>query len=134
MSLKPGMTGTATITTTTTTTPVTVTEIENGTVAHVAGSTIIVRTDEVPLVHAGRDRQARSQDLPLRQARGDLNFRAGDGLSATIVTTMPPTVVTEQEVQATVAAAAPAAPAPSAPAVAASAAPGAALPVGTRNN
>ena len=62
------------------------------------------------------------------------NFRAGDRLSATIVTTMPPTVVTEQEVQATVAAAAPAAPSPTAPAVATSAAPGAALPVGTRNN
>ena len=44
--LKPGMAGTATITTTTKSTPVTVTEVKNGTVAHVAGPTIIVRTDE----------------------------------------------------------------------------------------
>jgi hypothetical protein len=44
--LKPGMAGTASITTTTRVTPVTVTEVKNGTVAHVAGPTIIVRTDE----------------------------------------------------------------------------------------
>ena len=44
--LKPGMTGSATITTRTTVTPVTVTEVKNGTVLHVVGGSIIVRTDE----------------------------------------------------------------------------------------
>src|SRR5262249_44380539 len=38
--LKPGMSGTATITTTTTVTPVTVTEVRNGVVQRVMGSTI----------------------------------------------------------------------------------------------
>jgi LPXTG-site transpeptidase (sortase) family protein len=128
--LKPGMTGTATITTTTTTTPVTVTEIENGTVAHVAGSTIIVRTDEGYRSFTQDEIDKRGVKIYRSGMPAEIsNFRAGDRLSATIVTTMPPTVVTEQEVQATVAAAAPAAPAPSAPAVAASAAPGVALPV-----
>src|SRR5215467_911460 len=44
--LKPGMSGTATITTTTTVTPVTVTEVRNGVVQRVMGSTIVVKTDD----------------------------------------------------------------------------------------
>src|SRR5262245_35778275 len=44
--LKPGMSGTATITTTTTVKPVTVTQVKEGTVQQVVGSTIIVRTAE----------------------------------------------------------------------------------------
>ena len=104
--LRPGMKGTATITTRTTVTPVTVTEVKNGTVAHSAGSTIIVRTDEgirsftqgevdkrgVKIMRAGKPAQVS-------------DFRQGDRLSATIITSMPPRVVTEQEVQATLAAA-----------------------------
>ena len=111
--LRPGMKGTATITTRTTVTPVTVTEVKNGTVAHAAGSTIIVRTDEgirsftqgevdkrgVKIMRSGKPAQVS-------------DFRQGDRLSATIITAMPPKVVTEQEVQATLAAAGPAASAP----------------------
>jgi sortase A len=132
--LKPGMTGTATITTTVTTTPVTVTEIENGTVAHVAGSTIIVRTDDGYRSFTQGEIDQRGVKIYRSGMPAEIsNFRVGDRLSATIVTTMPPTVVTDQEVQATVAAAAPAAPPPAAPApgataVAASAAPAAAPP------
>jgi len=104
--LSPGMKGTATITTKTTVTPVTVTEVKNGTVAYSAGSTIIVRTDEgvrsftqgevdkrgVKIMRAGKPAQVS-------------DFRQGDKLSATIITSLPPKVLTEQEVQATVASA-----------------------------
>ena len=104
--LRPGMKGTATITTRTTVTPVTVTEVKNGTVAYAAGSTIIVRTDEgirsftqgevdkrgVKIMRSGKPAQVS-------------DFRQGDRLSATIITSMPPKVVTEQEVQATLASA-----------------------------
>ena len=107
--LKTGMRGTATITTRTTVTPVTVTEVKNGTVAMQTGSSIIVRTDEglksftqgdidkrgVKIIRAGKPAQVS-------------DFRQGDRLSATIITSMPPRVVTEQEVQATLAKAAPA--------------------------
>ncbi len=76
--LRPGMKGTATITTRTTVTPVTVTEVKNGTVAHAAGSTIIVRTDEgSPVVHAGRGGQARREDHARRQAGASLGLPAG---------------------------------------------------------
>ena len=106
------MKGTATITTRTTVTPVTVTEVKNGTVAYAAGSTIIVRTDEgirsftqgevdkrgVKIMRAGKPAQVS-------------DFRQGDRLSATIITSMPPKVVTEKEVQATLASAAASSPA-----------------------
>jgi len=125
--LRPGMKGTATITTRTTVTPVTVTEIKSGTVAYASGGTIIVRTDEgiksftqgevdkrgVKIMRSGKPAQVS-------------DFRQGDRLSATIITSMPPKVVTEQEVQATLAAA----PA-SAPARAASAGGGSASSAGT---
>ena len=102
--LSAGMKGTATITTKTTVTPVTVTEVKNGTVAYSAGSTIIVRTDEgvrsftqgevdkrgVKIMRAGKPAQVS-------------DFRQGDKLSATIITSLPPKVMTEQEVQATLA-------------------------------
>jgi hypothetical protein len=134
--LKAGMKGTATITTRTTVTPVTVTEIKNGTVVQSGGSSIIVRTDEgfrsftqgeidkrgVKIMRAGKPAQVS-------------DFRQGDRLSATIITSMPPKVLTEKEVQATLAAApaaasgarpAGAAAKPAAPAASASAAPAAA--------
>jgi hypothetical protein len=130
--LKPGMKGTATITTRTTVTPVTVTEVKNGTVVQASGSTIMVQTDEgfrnftqgdvdkrgVKIIRSGKPAQVS-------------DFRKGDKLTATIVTSKPPQILTEKEVKATLAAAAaPAppvatssAPAPSAPATPAPAAP-----------
>jgi len=102
--LTPGMKGTATVTTRTTYTPVTVTEVKNGVVAMQTGSSIIVRTDEglrsftqgdidkrgVKIIRAGKPAQVS-------------DFRQGDRLTATIITSRPPTVVTEKEVQATLA-------------------------------
>jgi hypothetical protein len=102
--LKAGMKGTATITTRTTVTPVTVTEVKNGTVVQSSGGSIIVRTDEgfrsftqgdvdkrgVKIMRAGKPAQVS-------------DFRPNDRLTATIITSMPPRVLTEKEVQATLA-------------------------------
>ena len=102
--LKPGMAGTAAITTTTKVTPVTVTEVKNGTVAHVAGPTIIVRTDEGYKSFTQGDIDKRGVKIMRSGKPATLSeFRTGDRLSAVIITSMPPRVVTEQEVNATLA-------------------------------
>ncbi len=123
--LKPGMKGTATITTKTTVTPVTVTEVKNGTVMQTTGSTIIVRTDEGIRSFTQGDIDKRGVKIMRGGKPATVSdFRQGDRLSATIITSKPPQVLTEKEVQATVApeAAAPRAaapkPAPPAPAAA----------------
>jgi hypothetical protein len=106
--LKPGMAGTATITTKTTTTPVTVTEVKNGTVAQVTGSSIIVRTDEGYRSFTQGDLDKRGVKIYRSGKLAQLtDLRTGDRLSATIVTTKPPRVVTEKEVQANLASSAP---------------------------
>ena len=103
--LRPGMKGTATITTRTTVTPVTVTEVKNGTVAYSAGSTIIVRTDEGIRSFTQSEVDKRGVKIMRSGKPAQVSdFRQGDKLSATIITSMPPKVVTEQEVQATLAA------------------------------
>ena len=102
--LKPGMKGTATITTKTTVTPVTVTEVKSGTVMQSSGNSIIVRTgDQVKMFTQG-DIDKRGVKI-LRDGRPATisDFRQGDQLTATIVTSMPPHVMTEKEVQATIA-------------------------------
>jgi len=134
--LQPGMSGTATITTRTTTTPVTVTEVKNGTVALVSGSSVYVRTGgDVKLFNQSELDKRGVQITVDGKPRAVNELHQGDQLSAVIVTSRPPRVVTEREVQATLAkaaapasaAAAPAAPAP--PAAARSAgAPAAAAP------
>ena len=102
--LKPGMTGSATITTRTTVTPVTVTEVKNGTVLHVVGGTIIVRTDEGNKMFTQSDIDKRGVKIMREGKPAEISdFRANDQLTATIITTKPPRVVTEKEVQATLA-------------------------------
>ncbi len=103
--LKPGMAGTATITTTTKSTPVTVTEVKNGTVVQSGGASIIVRTDEGFKMFTQSDVDKRGVKI-YRAGRpaGVSDFRTGDQLSAVIVTSMPPRVVSQQEVNATLAA------------------------------
>jgi hypothetical protein len=103
--LKPGMAGTATITTRTTSVPVTVTEVKDGTVAKALGTSIIVST-------AGGYKMFSQSDIDKRGVKiyreGKLaqisDFRENDRLTATIVTTKPPRVMTQKEVNATLAA------------------------------
>jgi hypothetical protein len=104
--LKAGMKGTATVTTRTTVTPVTVTEVKNGTVRHSMGTTIIVQTDEGYRSFTQGEIDKRGVKI-MREGKPALvsDFRPGDKISATIITSRPPTVMTEQQVNATLAAA-----------------------------
>jgi len=123
--LTPGMKGTATITTATTVTPVTVTEVKNGTVQATSGTSIIVRTPEGIKSFTQGDIDKRGVKI-MRNGKpaGISDFRTGDNLSATIITSRPPTIMTQQQVDATLAAAAkPAAPPPAAAAPAPAPAP-----------
>jgi hypothetical protein len=102
--LKAAMQGTATITTRTTVTPVSVTEVKNGTVVVRNSAGIIVRTDEGVRSFTQSDVDKRGVQVyrdgaPVQVAQ----LREGDRLSATIVTSLPPRVMTEQEVNATLA-------------------------------
>ena len=108
--LKPGMAGTATITTTTTMVPVTVTEVKNGTVMQAMGTSIIVRTsdNQIKMFSQGDVDKRGVKIMRGGQPAQISDFRANDKLSATIVTSFPPKVLTEKDVQATLARAAPA--------------------------
>ena len=107
--LKAGMKGTATITTRTTVTPVVVTEVKNGEVMQASGATLLVKTEQGFKQFSQGDVEKRGIKMVKDGAPAQFtDFRAGDRLSATIVTTHPPKVMTEREVNATLAKAAPA--------------------------
>ena len=127
--LKPGMAGTATITTTTTSVPVTVTEVKNGTVMKALGTAIVVRTDEGMKMFSQSDIDKRGVRI-MREGKPAMiaDFRENDRLTATIITAQPPRIVTEQEVQATLAKTEAAAPAAATRSAAPSAAPPTATP------
>jgi len=131
--LQPGMAGTATITTKTTVVPVTVTEVKNGKVAKALGTSIIVYTDGGYKMFTQSDIDKRGVKI-LREGKPAQisDFRENDQLTATIITSKPPKVLTERQVQATLAkntaAASPAA--TRAPAASAAAAPNAAAATG----
>jgi hypothetical protein len=130
--LKPGMKGTANVTTRTTVTPVSVTEVKNGTVRQVTGSSIIVQTDQGFRSFNQGDVDKRGVKL-VRDGRpaslSDLSV--GDRLTATIITSKPPRVVTERDVEATLARSAPAAAAAPAAPAASPAAPASPAPAST---
>jgi hypothetical protein len=101
--LKAGMKGTATITTRTTVSPVTVTEVKNGTVLQKSGSTLIVRTAQGVKMFTQSDVDKRGIQIMKDGKPAQLSeFHDGDRVSATIVTAMPPHIMTQKEVQATV--------------------------------
>jgi len=130
--LKPGMAGTATITTKTTSVPVTVTEVKNGTVMQASGSTIIVKTDQGFKSFSQGDIDKRGVKIMRAGQPAQISdFHVNDRLTATIITTKPPQVLTERQVQATLAKDAPAG-APTAESPRPTAAPAAApAPTGT---
>jgi len=106
--LKPGMKGTATITTKTTVTPVVVTEVKNGEVVKASASSLLVRTDQGFKQFTEGDVEKRGIKIMKGGVPAQFSdFHAGDRLSATIVTTHPPQVMTQQQVDATLAKAAP---------------------------
>jgi hypothetical protein len=103
--LRAGMKGTATVTTTTTIRPVVVTEVREAEVLRASDLSVTVR-------EAGGDTrrftQAELGDRGIRIVRDGQPVRIaelqrGDKLTATIITNGPPAVLTEQEVQATLA-------------------------------
>jgi hypothetical protein len=102
--LKPGMAGSATITTKTTVTPVTVTEVKNGTVMKNLGTSILVRTDTGMKMFSQADIDKRGIKIFREGKLAEISdFRENDRLTATIVTTKPPRIMTEKEVNATLA-------------------------------
>ena len=115
--LKPGMKGTATVTTTTTVWPVTVTEIKDGTVVSATDHSVNVRSAE----GVRRFTQEQLDDRGVQILKdGKIvhirDLRKGDQITATFISKEPPVVVTETEVQATLApGASPAAAAPRTP-------------------
>ena len=113
--LKPGMKGTATVTTKTTLTPVTVTEIKEGTVVSATNYSVNVRSSEGVRRFTQSELDDRGVQI-LKEGRiiRIRDLRQGDQITATIFSKAPPVVLTETEVQATLAQAAPAAAAPTA--------------------
>jgi len=102
--LKAGMKGTATVTTKTTVTPVTVTEVKNGTVMQASGPSIIVKTDQGIKMFSQGDVDKRGVKIIRNDQPAVINdFHQGDQISATIITTHPPHVMTEKQVNATLA-------------------------------
>ena len=104
--LKAGMKGKATVTTTTTVTPVVVTELRSGVVVNTWPNSVMVldRTDGVRKRFTQDQLNARGLQIfkdgkliPISQ------LNKGDEITATVISQRPPEVVTEQEVQATLA-------------------------------
>jgi hypothetical protein len=99
--LKPGMKGTATITTTTTVTPVTVTEVKNGEVMQASGSSVLVKTEKGIKMFSEGDLTKRNVTIMKDGQKANLSdLHQGDRLTATIVTQMPPKVLTRHQVDA----------------------------------
>ncbi len=106
--LKPGMKGTAQITTKTTVIPVTVTEVKNGTVMQSGGASITVKTDTGIKMFTQADMDKRGVKIMREGKPAQISdFRTGDQLTATIITSHPPKIVTEKQVNASLAKAAP---------------------------
>ena len=102
--LKPGMAGTATITTKTTVVPVTVTEVKNGVVMQNMGSSILVKTDGGMKMFSQGDMDKRGVKIMKDGKAVDISeLRANDQLTATIVTSKPPRILTEKQVRASLA-------------------------------
>ncbi len=104
--LTPGMKGSATVTTTTTVRPVYVTEVKKGVVVNQVGNSVSVRTEQGIRRFTQSELDKRGVQIiidgkPVKVTQ----LQKGDQLTATIITPGPPEILTEKEVQATLAAA-----------------------------
>jgi LPXTG-motif cell wall-anchored protein len=121
--MKPGMKGTATVTTKTTIVPVTLTEFRDAVVVDATSHSVTIRGPEGTRRFTQSELDERGVQI-LKEGKivRIRDLRKGDSLTATIISKGPPVVVTEKEIEATLAQAKPeAAPAPAAPAAPASA-------------
>lgn len=101
--LKPGMTLTAVIKTTETPVELRTTEVRNAEVIHTIGNSIIVRNTEDGIYRKFTTDQMRDMGLIVYrddQVVDPATLRKGDRITATIVTKLPPTVLTQQEIAA----------------------------------
>jgi len=99
--LHAGMKGTAAVTTTTTTRPVYVTTVKKGTVVRQAGTSVWVKTDTGTRKFTKSEVDARGIKIIMDGKPTRLiDLKPGDTLTATIVTSAPPEVLTQKEVQA----------------------------------
>jgi hypothetical protein len=104
--LKPGMKGTATVTTTTTIKPVIITEIRRGVVLAVSSGSLTVRDDADGSRKRFTQGQLNERGIQIVKDGRVLHIsevNQGDEITATIVSQGSPVIVTEQEVQATLA-------------------------------
>lgn len=103
--LEPGMPIAAKITTTQTPVVMTATEVRNAKVIHSIGSAFVVRTEE------GKTMKFTAKDIEQRniviykdgKQISPYDLKDGDNVSATVVTELPPEIITETDVQAFVA-------------------------------
>jgi len=103
--LKPGMKGTAVVTTTTSVTPVFVTDVRRGTVLSVGPASVTVRDDTGTRKRFTQD-QLNDRGVQIVRDGKVIHISQltqGDEITATFISQTAPVVVTEQEVQATLA-------------------------------
>ena len=113
--LKPGMKYTAMITTTETPVEVTTTEVREAEVVYATTATIVVRNLQTKELKKFSTADLKSKNLVLYKDGRQIDpgsLRKGDRVSATIVTKMPPEIITDQDLKVFVASAPPPPPPP----------------------
>lgn len=99
--LKPGMKLTALITTTTTPVDLVATELRDAEVIHTIGNSVVVRNSEDGKYRRFTSEEMKAMDLVIYKDGSVVQpsaLRKGDRINATIVTKLPPAVVTEREI------------------------------------
>ena len=99
--LKPGMRLTAVIKTTSIPIEMSTTEIRTGQVLHASGNSVIVKNDKGEIKRFN-SKDLKKNDIVIYKNGKEIDLmslRKGDTISATVVTTLPPETLTQQEFQ-----------------------------------